>query len=422
MVGQVNAVTDGLIGYWAFDEENAGATVSDSSGGAHDGTPQGTPGPQPDSTLPSIRFFDPKSLQFAGADYVEVPDSPELNPSDVTVAVWVRLNSLPATPQTLVAKWQEGQKQQFLLQIDTDGTVNFWTDNGTNFNPTKLTSVSALNTDTWYNIVASITGTSRALYINGLADHYSDTGEAVSTSDVPISFGANKDSGGTYTSFLDGFLDDLRIYNRSLSDDEITNLAGGLEANPQQPLSGPMSQPEAPAQCNNQPPKGDPELFQIDAHKNSADLYFKTTSDGADGYEIFYGLNTNADQYSYHIDYNNHLWITKLTINDLDSNQTYYFKVRAKSGCNAGDFGNTLQMKTTSSGQKNYYKSIISQIVSGITTASGGTCQYTVKGGDSYWSIAKAKYGNGVRYLQLIALNPTIKLLRPGNIINISCQ
>ncbi len=104
-------------------------------------------------------------------------------------------------------------------------------------------------------------------------------------------------------------------------------------------------------------PTGIPDLFQIDASKTSVDLFFTSTVTNANKYEIFYGLTPLANQYSYSFTPNNILWISKATINALNPNTSYYFKIRAVNGCNVSPFGKAIKVITTNGVNKvKYYK------------------------------------------------------------------
>jgi hypothetical protein len=81
------AITDGLVGYWSFN--NCDAT--DNSGNGHTGTPFGNPPPQ------CVDDIKGKAFNFSGQDNpsdpsrYEIPHSDQLNPTQaVTVSLWFK--------------------------------------------------------------------------------------------------------------------------------------------------------------------------------------------------------------------------------------------------------------------------------------------------------------------------------------------
>jgi nucleoid-associated protein YgaU len=124
------------------------------------------------------------------------------------------------------------------------------------------------------------------------------------------------------------------------------------------------------------------------------------------------------------------------TINALNANTTYYFKVRANNGCMGGEWSNTLSLKTaySLSGKAVAYASsaTLASNTSGsaASTASvGGSCsQYTVLPGDSLWKIAQKILGAGNKYLQVWNANkgkfPSLNsssTIRTGWTLSVGC-
>ena len=71
-------VLSGLLLYWALDEAS-GAQASDSSGNGFHGTGVGTSGiPAPSSSVPTLRFADPRSRAFSkdGRHAIELKPMP----------------------------------------------------------------------------------------------------------------------------------------------------------------------------------------------------------------------------------------------------------------------------------------------------------------------------------------------------------
>lgn len=80
----------------------------------------------------------------------------------------------------------------------------------------KLTSAAALNANTWYHIAGTYDGTTMRLYINGAQDATLAVGGTVSASGN-FFIGRNSDNGR----ILDGYVDEVRAWKRTLSATEI---------------------------------------------------------------------------------------------------------------------------------------------------------------------------------------------------------
>src|SRR5712691_9164133 len=75
------AAADHLRGYWKLDEAPA-AAANDSSTGMHNGTPN--------NVIQSLSGKSGNALEFGAKSQVLVPNSPELEPEQITVEAWVK--------------------------------------------------------------------------------------------------------------------------------------------------------------------------------------------------------------------------------------------------------------------------------------------------------------------------------------------
>ena len=226
----VTPSSEGLLVHWAFDEA-AGGTVGDSSGNNHVGTINGATW--------TAGGFDGSghSLAFGGdGDFVVNSDTvvSQVNGlSAVTVAVWVNSN---------VTDTDHG----FINFIDPDGGDDGgmrYDAAGASFSGTnvmkmsvhttggnlQLESSSGVQTTEWQHVAMSWqSGESLKLYINGMLDTPTGaTAPAVGTVDTVTQLLVGK--GGKDELISDsweGLIDDVRIYNRALSDAEMAGLAG----------------------------------------------------------------------------------------------------------------------------------------------------------------------------------------------------
>ena len=216
-------LTAGLVGHWDFDE-GAGTAAADSSGNGNDGTLQN--GPIWSADTP---FGLGNSLNFDGADdYVEIIDHSSLDlPNTVTGSAWIKVNNDNSAYQILRKKPDGG-----------DSVINF---NKTSGNKLQVyisggdgtwiqgESTNLITADNaWHNVAFSYQANaadSLKIYIDGVGETVVLTGtnplSQIKTSNQPLHIGS---FGGTST-YFDGLIDDVRIYNTALSASDIALLA-----------------------------------------------------------------------------------------------------------------------------------------------------------------------------------------------------
>jgi len=216
----------GLVGYWNL-EEGGGQTVNDGSNYNNHGTlgtstsagsddPKWTTGIKPLSggvSGGSALDFDNES------DYVEIPDDASLETdTELTIEAWIR-------PDSLSDHWGIANKHKaadndntWTLRDAQDDLTKIWMWTGNIGTPTiKLyingiedasSSITQLQVGNWYHIVGTIEG-----------------GDGISVNDYPFGIGYMELSTGTVPDspdhLFDGAIDEVRIYNRALSAEEI---------------------------------------------------------------------------------------------------------------------------------------------------------------------------------------------------------
>ena len=188
-----------LFAYYAF-EGNANDSV-----GANHGTTNGDPG----YAAGKIG----QAMTFDGTDdYVLLTfDQEEVWPA-YAVSLWTRTDIFGQVQYRSVFNNSSSDPD---FQIDVDGSdpgvYRYWgTQAGATLGPV---------TSDWAHLAASCDGTETKVYYNGL---WVDTLDAVDTNFGRLGIGINR---GTNQPFA-GSIDDVRVYNRSLSYAEIAGLAG----------------------------------------------------------------------------------------------------------------------------------------------------------------------------------------------------
>ena len=199
--------------HWHFDEGNG--TV------AHDvdGRNNGTLGDGDTNKTPAWGLEGGGSLLFDGTnDLVKVPDSDALDlvGNKLTLSCWVRRSS--ATSGNLVKK--ANASNGYRLWITATGALQFEVLIG---GTTKsVTSATTIPLNTWKHVAARYDGSELRVFIGGTieAAKTAATGSLVATTEA-LWLGYYD---GT-SHHLNGYLDDVSIYDSALSDSAITKLA-----------------------------------------------------------------------------------------------------------------------------------------------------------------------------------------------------
>lgn len=210
----VNAANQsGLVGHWTFDNITNG-TVADTSGLANDGSIQGNP--------QVVSGPSGSALDFNGSsDFVQVADSSSLDVTDqITLAAWIRPERNGT--QYVIKKATYGETDGFELSLSSSGSIFVRFNQASERNAHRLDSSINYPTDgsTWLHVVATYDGNTIKLYINGQLDSSKADQFEIATNDLALAFGAESDGYRAYS----GSLDDVAIYDRALSAEEVQAL------------------------------------------------------------------------------------------------------------------------------------------------------------------------------------------------------
>jgi len=211
----------GLVGYWNM-EEGKGQTVYDRSGNANNGTLGGTTAVQKSDPVFTSGYSSSgpggTALKFDGVDdYVDAGAGSSLNfgTGAFSVEMWLKPTAL-ATTGTLINTGGVNVASGFALQ-KASGTLYFYI-NGTTGDLIKYSYFTDTN---WVHVVATRdnSGNLKA-YKNGIDTTASGSDASSLDNSQGFSIGA-RPAPLNYPSYFSGSIDEVRIYNRALSADEI---------------------------------------------------------------------------------------------------------------------------------------------------------------------------------------------------------
>ena len=213
-----DGILNGLVGWWKFDETN-GTVAYDSSGNGNDGNL--TNGPT---------WTDGKiggSLSFDGVDdRVALPNSALNGLTNLTLNLWTKLNS-GSQDHFFISGASSSQHNHFLFGLTNTNEIHIWDGNskknGHSYPPSNWDGK-------WINItlIRKIDGSGSQIFIDSInVNSTAYSASSLSIADEGLWVGADQDSvngGWQSTQFLDGLIDEVRIYDRALSADEVQAL------------------------------------------------------------------------------------------------------------------------------------------------------------------------------------------------------
>lgn len=172
------------------------------------------------------------SLNFTGSSYVSFASDNNLQlDSTITVESWVRASSWGVSnfSGSIVCKhsWSLNGEQGFVLRAGGSGQLNFTIAGlDPSSNPMSWINVTsplgAMTTGTWYHVAGSYDGDTLRAFINGVqVGATAFTGSIVPPSAYPITIGRLSDQGQPAARYWSGNIDEVRIWNRALSQSEI---------------------------------------------------------------------------------------------------------------------------------------------------------------------------------------------------------
>ena len=215
---------NGLVAFYPFSG-NAG----DSSGNGNHGTING-------ATLTTDRFSNiNKSFSFNGVSHwIAVKDNSVLNPaSSISISLWISSNSVHNN-SGIIGKWNNfngvsanGQEQYVMYAGPNTQGIRFYT--VTNLSSAVVDENKGIkyNDGAWHNYTSTWDGTTMKLFRDGLViDSVTQKGTLKSFNQgLEIGRYSGGSGTGTNVNYFNGKIDDVRIYNRSLNQSEITYLA-----------------------------------------------------------------------------------------------------------------------------------------------------------------------------------------------------
>ena len=194
-----------LIAWYQFE-----GNAEDSSGNELHGTEHGDPD--------YAEGFYGLALDLDGdGDYIDCGKDPKFDITEtITFAYWIKVRQFDRQWNTVIAKGDDSWRSS---RADTNMFMEAAV-SGTSGN--YVYCVTPVDDGQWHHIAAVYDGSEFMIYVDGKKDISEASTGTITVSTYNVFIGENSQATGR---FWNGWIDDLRIYDRALSDDEIAALS-----------------------------------------------------------------------------------------------------------------------------------------------------------------------------------------------------
>jgi hypothetical protein len=191
------------VGVWHLNETSGNAL--DSTSNDNDGTESG-----------GVIYNSPGkmdgSMTFDGSDdVINATDDPSLEPSNITVSLWIKRDGDQNNWAKILAKGDDGSAPygSYKFEFDAlDETTIVW-HLGFTDDTSQTISMTPINDAQWYNVVGTYNGTQQSAYLNGILPYSMTPGKAIKYDGIALGIGSVIDNSNGFN----GTIDEVRISN-----------------------------------------------------------------------------------------------------------------------------------------------------------------------------------------------------------------
>lgn len=215
LLNTVYAQTNPIVHY-KFDQ-TSGTTVTDASGNGRNATLIGA------ASWVAGKLNNAVNLSGSN-QYVRLPAGLVGGLNNFTIATWVKLDTVSVWSR--IFDFGTGTTTNMFLTPSAGSTIRFAITTGGNGAEQQINGRAVLSAGSWKHVAVTLSGNLGILYVDGV-----EVGRNANITLRPSSLGyTNQNYLGRsqyYDPYLDGQLDDFRIYDRALSGTEIQGLVNG---------------------------------------------------------------------------------------------------------------------------------------------------------------------------------------------------
>lgn len=206
--------TNGLVGYWPFN-----GNANDESGNGNNGTVNGV-------TLTADRFENTdKAFSFNGLNnYIGLTPLNLSSSNEITISIWVKPSDITSSQDQDIIRQTNGVNTlDWLLCFNSYGTkIKFGLGVTGSYTELIVPINSSIYNNSWHHLIATYDGAKKSIYCDGvILGTETKTGNITYASDETLSLGSACPSVNC-SEWYPGIIDDIAIYNRDLTQQEIT--------------------------------------------------------------------------------------------------------------------------------------------------------------------------------------------------------
>jgi hypothetical protein len=215
----------GLVGLWHLDDRVGSTTVGDSSGNRNHGVLMGL-----DPTLSWVAGRLGGALAIGPDGYVSVADSASINGiiDQVTLSAWVYFDGVISVADgygTAISRQIGATNEQYYhLSLHQPGNPTLFVGMSANLPAARPTTSKTVAQKTWTHLAGTYDGSLATLYVDGVDVGSVSISGTFPIDTTPVILGGNGNA-ATVTERFPGIIDEVALYNRALSPDEIRLLA-----------------------------------------------------------------------------------------------------------------------------------------------------------------------------------------------------
>jgi hypothetical protein len=202
-------LSKGLVLHYSFDRDE-GDKVTDGSGGRNGGEMKGAKWTAKGKAGGAVQVGK-------GLGHVQTPDQEawSFGAKPFSICLWFKFNTLPAGEQMFIGQDEGGGPQNKWAFEFLNGSLTFHINNPSSISHRIVDYPFVPQLDKWYHLTVTRSGDAYNIFIDGVRGATASNGQPVPAVNAPLTIGQAE---GLY---VDGWLDEVMIFDRALTGDEV---------------------------------------------------------------------------------------------------------------------------------------------------------------------------------------------------------